>query len=123
MSGLRFSDPDQAAAVDTMSRGLGISPEEVLARLGVGNEPILPALSGESEFERRERLRRERKRLVGILHHRSGREYEEIQQWVNEVAAAGRAITEHTIAELEQAIKLLTPELSGPSGATRESAA
>ena len=95
-----------------MSRSLGISPEEVLRRLGVGSEPILPALSGETEFERRERLRRERKRLVGILHHRSGRDYQEIQQWVNEVVAAGRPVTEHTIAELEQAVRLLTRELA-----------
>jgi hypothetical protein len=116
MSGLRFNDPDQAAAVDTMSRSLGISAEEVLARLGVSSEPILPALSGETEFERRERLRRERKRLVGILHHRAGRDYQEIQQWVNEVVAAGRPITEHTLAELEQAIRLLTRELSRPAG-------
>jgi hypothetical protein len=112
MSGLRFTDPDQAAAVDALSRHLGITPEEVLARLGMGKDPVLPPLPGESEFERRERLRGERKRLVGILHHRSGRDYQEIQQWVNEVVASGRSITEHTVPELEHAVRLLTQELS-----------
>ncbi len=112
MSGMRFTDPDQAAAVDAFSRRLGITPEQVLTRLGVDNEPVLPPLPAETEFERRERLRRERKRLVGILHHRSGRDYQEIQQWVNEVVAASRPVTEHTIPELEQAARLLTREIT-----------
>ena len=113
MSGMRFADPDQAAAVDALSRRLGIPPEQVLARLEVDNEPVLPPLPAETEFERRERLRRERKRLVGILHHRSGRDYQEIQQWVNEVVAAGRPVTEHTIPELEHAARLLTGAVTG----------
>ena len=112
MSGMRFTDPDQAAAVDAFSRRLGIPPEEVLRRLGVDDEPVLPALADETEFERRKRLRRERKRLVGMLHFRSARDYQEIQQWVNEVVAAGRPVTEHTISELEHAVRVLTRELA-----------
>jgi superfamily II DNA or RNA helicase len=108
MSGLRFRDPDQAAAIDTLSRQLGIPPEEVLNRLQVDNEPVLPELPAETEFERRERLRRERKRLVGILHHATGREYREIQQYLNEAVAASRSVDEHTVAELERAVRLLT---------------
>jgi hypothetical protein len=113
---MRFADPDQAAAIDTLSRQLDISPEEVLARLGVDNEPVLPALPDETEFERRERLRRERKRLVGMLHFRSGRDYQEIQQWVNEVVAAGRPVNEHTVSELERGVRLVTKEIAGENG-------
>ena len=115
MSGTRFTDPDQAAAVDALSRRLGISPEEVLRRLGVDEDQILPARADETEFERRERLRRERKRLVGMVHFRSSRDYQEIQQWINEVVAAGRPVTEHTVPELEHAVQLLTRELAGDS--------
>lgn len=112
MSGMRFTDPDQAAAVDAFSRRLGVPPQEVLRRLRLDSEVVLPALPGETEFERRERLRRERKRLVGMLHFRSGRDYEEIQQWVNEVVATGRPITEHTVPELERATRVLARELA-----------
>jgi superfamily II DNA or RNA helicase len=115
MSGLRFRDPDQAAAIDTLSRQLGIGPEEVLSRLQVDNEPVLPELPAETEFERRERLRRERKRLVGILHHVTGREYREIQQYVNEAVAASRSVDEHTVAELERAVRLLTRMIAEPN--------
>lgn len=111
MSGLRFADPEQAAAVDVFSRRLGVPPEEVVRCLGL-DEPVLSVLPDETEFERRERLRRERKRLVGMMHFRSGRDYQEIQQWVNEVVAAGRPVTEHTIPELEQAMRTLTRELA-----------
>lgn len=112
MSGMRFRDPDQAAAIDILCRQLQLTAEEVLARLGVDDQPVLPEIPDESEFERRARLRRERKRLVGILHHQTGRDYRDIQQEINEVVAAGRAINDHTIIELEAAIRLLTREIA-----------
>lgn len=123
MSGMRFRDPDQAAAIDTLSRQLQISPEEILARLEADNEPVIPELPDETEFERRARLRRERKRLVGILHHATGREYRDIQQEINEVVAAGRPINDHTVAELESAVRLLTREIARTDGQPGEQAA
>ena len=116
MSGLRYRDPDQAAAIDILSVKLQLTPEELLARLGVDERPVLPDLPDETEYERRARLRRERKRLVGILHHQTGRDYREIQQETNEIAAAGRSVNDHTISELEAAIRLLTRQLADSGG-------
>jgi superfamily II DNA or RNA helicase len=111
MSGLRYRDPDQAAAIDTLSGKLQLTPEELLARLGM--DSVLPDMPDETEYERRARLRRERKRLVGILHHQTGREYREIQQETNEIVASGRPVNDHTIGELEAAIRVLTRQLAG----------
>jgi superfamily II DNA or RNA helicase len=121
MSGLRYRDPDQAAAIDTLSGKLQLTPEELLSRLGM--DPVLPNLPDETEYERRARLRRERKRLVGILHHQAGREYREIQQETNEIVASGRAVSDHTIGELEAAIRVLTRQLAGSGGIGRQQAA
>lgn len=113
MSGLRFRSPAQAAAIDTLARDLAVEPEEIYRRVVGDAEPVLPALPDETEFERRERLRRERKRLVGHLHHRSGREYSEIQTWINDAVAGGRPVTGHTLDELERTVRTLTREIAG----------
>jgi superfamily II DNA or RNA helicase len=121
MSGLRYRDPDQAAAIDTLSVKLQLSPEELLARLEM--DPVLPERPDETEYERRARLRRERKRLVGILHHQTGREYRDIQQETNEIVASGRPVNNHTIGELEAAIRVLTRQLARADATARERAA
>jgi superfamily II DNA or RNA helicase len=121
MSGLRYRDPDHAAAIDTLSVKLQLAPEELLARLGM--DSALPETPDETEYERRARLRRERKRLVGILHHQTGREFREIQQETNEIVASGRPVNDHTIGELEAAVRVLTRQLAGASAIPRERAA
>jgi len=123
MSGLRFRDPDHAAAIDILSVKLQLTPEELLARLGVDERPVLLDLPDETEYERRARLRRERRRLVALLHHHTGREYREIQQETNEIVASGRAINDHTLAELEAAIRALTRQLADTGAAARRPAA
>jgi superfamily II DNA or RNA helicase len=112
MSGRRYRDPDEAAAIDLLAVRHQVAPEELLARMGIDSEPVLRVQPDESEFERRERLRRERKRLVGLLHYQTAREYREIQQEINEIVAGGRGIDDHTIAELEAAIRVLTRQLA-----------
>jgi len=84
---------------------------------------VLPELPDETEYERRARLRRERRRLAGILHHQTGRDYPEIHQETNEIVAAGRPVNDHTIAELEAAIRLLTRHLADAGGLPRGRAA
>lgn len=112
MGGLRFRDPEEATAINTLARTLGQDPEEIYRRLLGDQQPVLPALPDETEFDRRRRLRVERKRLVGHLHHRSHRDYAEIQTWINDAVADSKPVEEHTIAELEKAIRLLTQEIS-----------
>lgn len=112
MSGLRFSDSAQATAIDMLARQLGLAPEEIYQRVIGSNEPVLPGLPTETDYERRDRLRKERKRLVGFLHHRSSRDYSEIQTWINDAIATGRPVVEHTVPELERSIRLLTQEIA-----------
>lgn len=112
MSGLRFSDPAQATAIDMLARQLVLPPEEVYLRVVGSNQPVLPGLPAETDYERRGRLRKERKRLVGFLHRRSGRDYSEIQTWINDAIATGRPVVEHTVPELERSIRLLTKEIA-----------
>lgn len=123
MGGLRFRDPDQATAIDILSRQLELPAEEILSRLGIDDQSVAPALPEETAFERRSRLRSERKRLVGILHHQTGREYREIQQEVNEIVAAGRPINDHTVPELEAALRVLTRQIAANGGVATEEAA
>ena len=123
MSGDRYRDPDEAAAVDVLCSRLQLSPQDVRARLGFEDEPVLAQLPNETNYERRAKLRRERKRLVGILHHQTGREYREIQQEINEIVAAGRSVDEHTLPELEVAIRALTRQIASlPGGQSRHAA-
>jgi superfamily II DNA or RNA helicase len=111
LSGLLCANPQQAAAIDELSRTLGLDAEEVYRRVIGGDEPILPPLPDETDFVRRERLRKERRRLVGRLHHATARDYAELQTWVNDAVAAGRPVDQHTIAELERGIRLLVRAL------------
>lgn len=112
LSGLRCASPEQAAAIDQLARDLGVDALEVYQRVLGDDSPPPPGAPEETEFERRERLRRERRRLVGRLHHLTDRDYSELQQWVNEAVATGRPVGEHTIAELERGIRLLTGEIA-----------
>jgi superfamily II DNA or RNA helicase len=116
MGGLRFSNPAQATAIYALARDLGEDPDEIYRRVIGDTAPVLPSLPSETEFERRERLRKERKRLVGHLHHRSGRDYAEINTWINDAVACGKPVSEHTISELEKSIRALTQEVARCQG-------
>jgi superfamily II DNA or RNA helicase len=113
LSGLRCAGPEQAAAIDQLARDLGLEPVEVYQRVMGDESVMLPGPPQETEFERRERLRRERRRLVGRLHHATQRDYSEIQQWVNDAVANGRPVNENTVAELERGIRMLLRTLAG----------
>ncbi len=110
MAGLRFADPEMAAAIDTIKRRGTLGISEIVERLGLAE----PAGPGEPipEFERRETLRRERHRLVGLLHYQTGREFQDIQLWLNEAVAGGRPVAEHTLHELQAAVALLSRAIS-----------
>ena len=123
MSGRRYRDPDEAAAIDLLAVRHQIAPEQLLARIGIDSAPVLPAQPNETEYERRARLRRERKRLVGLLHHQTGRDYREIQQEINEIVAGGRSVEGHTIAELEAAIRAISRRLADAATSSRVHAA
>ena len=122
MSGDFYRDPEEAAAVDTLCARLQLTPAEVRARLRFDEQPVLAQLPDETDYERRAKLRRERKRLVGILHHQTRRDYRDIQQEINETVAAGRSVDTHTITELETAIRGLTRQISAATGTTRRDA-
>jgi hypothetical protein len=123
MSGRRYRDPDEAAAIDLLAVRHQVAPEELLTRMGIDSEPVLRVQPDETEYERRARLRRERKRLVGLLHHQTGRDYREIQQEINEIVAGGRPIDDHTIGDLEAAIRALTRQLADAAASPRQHAA
>jgi hypothetical protein len=58
LSGLRCAGREQAAAIDQLSRDLGVDRAEVYRRV-IGDEvAVPPGPPDETEFERRERLRR-----------------------------------------------------------------
>lgn len=115
MGGSTFEDAEQAAAVETIARSLGMDQPEVLRRLGLQQRGTRAPVPSPPAFERRETLRRERKRLVGRIHHALGRDYDEIQRWVNKQVASGRPVNQHTLDELEAAVKLLSRVLAEPS--------
>jgi len=117
MGGSTFEDADQAAAVETIARSLGMDQHEVLRRLGLQERDTRAHVPSPPAFERRETLRRERKRLVGRIHYALGRDYDEIQRWVNGQVASGRPVSHHTVDELEAAVKLLSRVLAQPSRA------
>ncbi len=115
MGGTRFSDPDQAAAVETLARTLALDPAEVLSRLGVMPGDALSGSDSEPDFVAREKLRRRRKRLVGQLHHATGRGYEEIQRQINAAVAGGRGVDRQSLRELGAGVRLLEQTVAGDS--------
>lgn len=123
MGGLILAGTEQAEAVEMLARQLAIDPAEVVRRVIGQDTPVIPPLAAESEFERRGRLRAERKRLVGKLGHESGREYAEIQTWVNEATADGKPVGEQTVAELEAGLRLLAFAVGGGVGGAEQAAA
>ena len=73
----------------------------------------VPAPAGEvSAFERRKRLREDRRRLVSDLGRKQGRPPAEINAWVNDKIGVGR-VQDATIEQLERSIDLLFNELRG----------
>ncbi len=117
LSGAVIGDPDLAAAVDTIARKTNRSAEAVLSDIGQLPAVTGPTAATEAPFEARERLRRERKRLVGRLHHHAGRQFDEINTWVNGICAGGRRVDEQAVHELEHGNRVLVDALAAPSAA------
>jgi hypothetical protein len=83
-------------------------------------EPTAP-VAGVSAFERRQRLREDRRRLVSDLGRRRGRPPAEINAWVNAEVGVPR-VQDATIEQLERSIDLLFGALR-TAGARRRAGA
>lgn len=64
-----------------------------------------------SLFERRERLRQERSKLVAELQRRDGRSHREINAWLNRAVGVSK-VQDATIGELERSVDKLLKELT-----------
>lgn len=80
-------------------------------------EPVSPV----SAFERRKRLREDRRRLVSDLGRKQGRPPAEINAWVNGQVGVPR-VQDATIEQLERSIDLLFGELRASPGRRRTAA-
>jgi superfamily II DNA or RNA helicase len=90
--------------------------------------PVAPAVAPDPEpvsavstFERRKRLREDRRRLVSDLGRKQGRPPAEINAWVNGRVGVPR-VQDATIEQLERSIDLLFEELRAPSARRRSAA-
>ncbi|MHB1539188.1 MAG: DEAD/DEAH box helicase [Solirubrobacteraceae bacterium] len=92
-------------------------PAPRVGRSGTGGSDA-PDTGGLPAFERRERLRRQRTRLVGELQRRGGLSHREVNSWLNRSIGVGR-VEDATIAQLERSIETLLRELSRGSGRPR----
>ncbi len=76
--------------------------------------PDAAATPAVSAFERRKRLREDRRRLVADLGRRDRRTHAEINAWLNREVGAAR-VQDATIEQLERSIDLLFDALRGPA--------
>jgi hypothetical protein len=90
--------------------------------------PAFPAAVGDPEpapsvsaFERRKRLREDRRRLVADLGRRDGRPHAEINAWLNRETSVTR-VQDATIEDLERSIDLLFEALRSKRSAGRAAA-
>ena len=116
MSGLRFSDPGQAAAIEAFAREFHVPARHILERMEIA-EPAPAVAAEETAFEERERLRKKRDRLVRVHVARARErgediEHRDVNQRLNEVVACARPVSEHTVAELRAAVRLLSREMA-----------
>jgi len=98
--------------------GAPAAPAPVVAPGVVEKAGVTPAVSA---FERRKRLRDDRRRLVADLGRRRGRPHAEINAWVNREVGVEK-VQDASIEQLEQSIDLLFEALRSP-GARRSAAA
>lgn len=84
-----------------------------LGGAGGGNgddEPLDEEPPVQAAFERRQRLREERSRLVAELQRRDGRSHREINAWLNKAVGITR-VDDATIGQLERSVEALVKEL------------
>lgn len=96
------------------------APAPVTAAGSPAAEPS-PALQV-SAFERRKRLRGDRRRLVADLGRRDGRPHAEINAWLNRETGAG-SVGEATIEQLERSVDLLFEALRSARPGSRRAGA
>jgi superfamily II DNA or RNA helicase len=100
----------------------GGPPAPAAVAPGAGDPPADPAGAPVSAFERRKRLREDRRRLVSDLGRKQGRPPAEINAWANAQVGVPR-VQEATIEQLERSIDLLFEALrAGRRGGPRRSA-
>jgi hypothetical protein len=95
------------------------APAPIVAPGAVESAAAAPAVSA---FERRKRLRDDRRRLVADLGRRRGRPHAEINAWVNREVGVEK-VQDATIEQLERSIDLLFEALRAPSARRRGAAA
>lgn len=93
------------------------APAPISAPAATEPEPV----STVSAFERRKRLREDRRRLVTDLGRSKGRAPAEINSWVNREVGVTR-VQDATIDQLERSIDLLFEQLRGPAARRRAAA-
>lgn len=108
--------PDEAAWIDRLAQKRGITPDEVLRRLGDSRTSASPdpfPLVEPPAYEVVEQLRRRRTALVGRLHHLSGDAHADIHLQINKRTAAGRSVRQATINELRAGNQMLEQMIRG----------
>jgi superfamily II DNA or RNA helicase len=125
----RETEPSEAP--DFVPLAADVAPQ--MALFGGGPPPpvvapvVAPApaepepASAVSAFERRTRLRDDRRRLVADLGRRQGRPPAEVNAWVNGEVGVAR-VQDATIEQLERSIDLLFEALRSPAGRRRTAA-
>jgi superfamily II DNA or RNA helicase len=89
------------------------APSPALAAFGAGIAPALPSRpSAETSYERRERLREERRALVAAVARRTGEAHSVVNARVNRGVGAA-SVARATVEQLEKANRLLEREVSG----------
>jgi superfamily II DNA or RNA helicase len=110
----RASEP--SAAMEFVPLSAKVAPQMTLfgpaPTVAANNTKQQPAERAPmAAFERRARLREERRRLVGDLAKRSGSNHREINAWVNREVGVGR-VESASIEQLERTIEKLVRELT-----------
>ncbi len=92
----------------------GAAPKQPVSRV---TQPPRPEPTPVAAFERRKRLREERRRLVADLAKRSNSNHREINAWVNRAVGVVR-VESASIEQLERSVKMLVKELTRHSRRT-----
>ncbi len=121
------TETERAETPDFVALSADVAPQMALfgsagVAAAAARAPRRPAASGEatpppvSAFERRKRLREDRRRLVADLGRRDGRPHAEINAWLNRATDVSR-VQDATIEQLERSIDLLFEALrrKGPT--------
>jgi superfamily II DNA or RNA helicase len=118
LSGLPLPNPEDADAVDRLARTTGRSAAEIWSLISTDRTIVVTNPGNEAGFEAREKLRRERSRLVGRLHHLINESHRDINARING-ALGVVTIEECTVEKLERSIDILNAEVSKHAAAPR----